>query len=130
MLGVRPFRGYELVGSKVFGYLKAARPIVGILPRDETRNVLSAVRVPTVADIDRPDDIVSTFRQLLSAWSERRLAELLPDRDACAGFSSERQVNSFVRALEGAPPLTPFVPGHVDIPDSVKAVIGAAGWIN
>jgi glycosyltransferase involved in cell wall biosynthesis len=130
LLGVRPFRGYELAGSKVFGYLKAARPIVGILPRDETRNVLSAVRAPTVADIDRPGDIVSTFRQLLRAWSERRLAELLPDRDACVEFSSERQVNSFVRALEGSPPLTPFVPGRVDIPDSLKAVIGAGGWIN
>ena len=130
LLGVRPFRGYELVGSKVFGYLKAARPIVGILPRDETRNVLHAVGVPTIADIDRPAEIVAAFEQLVHAWSEQRLAELLPDRDACTEFSAERQVHSFVRALAGSPPLTPFLPGRVDIPDSLKTAIDAQGWIH
>jgi hypothetical protein len=130
LLGVRPFRGYELVGSKVFGYLKAARPIVGILPRDETRNVLHAVGVPTIVDIDRPAEIVAAFKQLVHAWSEQRLAELLPDRDACTEFSAERQIHSFVRALAGSPPLTPFLPGRVDIPDSLKTAIDARGWIN
>jgi hypothetical protein len=130
LLGVKPFRGYELVGSKVFGYLKAARPIVGILPRDETRAVLETVRVPTIADIDNPAAIVATLRQLLHAWSEHRLDDLLPDRDACAQYSAERQVQSFVRALEGLPALTPFEPGAVDIPDSLKAAIGPSGWIN
>ena len=129
LLGVRPFRGYELVGSKVFNYLKAARPIVGILPRDETRNVLEAVGVSTVADIDSPSEIVATLRQLLRNWSEGRLGDLLPDREACAAFSAEHQVDCLVRALEGLPPLTPFVPGRVDIPNSLKTTIGAAGWI-
>ena len=129
LLGVRPFRGYELVGSKVFNYLKAARPIVGILPNDETRNVLRAVGVSTLADIDSPSEIVATLRQVLRAWSEGSLGELLPDRGACAAFSAEQQVGSLVRALEGLPPLTPFVPGRVDSPDSLKTTIGAAGWI-
>lgn len=129
LLGVKPFRGYELVGSKVFNYLKAARPIVGILPSDETRNVLRAVGVSTVADIDHPADIVATLRQVLRAWSEGGLGDLLPDREACAAFSAEYQAGSLVRALEGLPPLTPFVPGRVDIPDSLKTTIGAEGWI-
>ena len=35
LLGVKPYQGYELCGSKVFGYLKASRPILGVLPNDE-----------------------------------------------------------------------------------------------
>src|SRR6185436_5541635 len=100
LLGVRPFRGYELVGSKVFNYLKAARPIVGILPDDETRHVLRAAGVSTLADIDSPSQILATLRQLLDAWSRGSLGALLPDREACAAFSSEHQVDSLVRALE------------------------------
>ena len=124
LLGVRPFRGYELVGSKVFGYLKSARPILGVLPHDETRNVLRSVGVTTIGDINRPADIVAVFRRLLRAWSQGRLAELLPDRDACASYSSARQAESFVRALAGQPPLTRFVPGRADVPGSLRSLIG------
>lgn len=130
LLGVRPFRGYELGGSKVFAYLKSAKPIIGILPNDETRNVLRAVHVPTIAGIDDPGEIVAVFRQLLCAWSQDRLGELLPDRAACASYSAGRQVDSFVRAIEGRPPQTPFIPGRVDIPDSLKSSIGRSGWID
>jgi hypothetical protein len=129
LLGVTPFRGHELVGSKVFGYLKAARPIVGVLSPDETRNVLRAVQVTTVAGIDAPGEIVATLRRVLHAWTDGRLADLLPDAAACAQYSSEHQADAFVRALEGKPPVSPFVPGNAEIPDSLKSIIGASGWI-
>ena len=44
MLG-RPatIKGYELIaGAKLFGYLQAGRPIIGVLPTDEARKVLAA----------------------------------------------------------------------------------------
>ena len=45
LLGMLPTKGYELCGSKVFSYLKAGRPIIGIVPQDEMKNVLHRVGV-------------------------------------------------------------------------------------
>ena len=45
-------KGYELfAGAKLFGYLKAGRPIVGILPEDETKNILRRLGVSTLASL-------------------------------------------------------------------------------
>src|SRR5215471_5394899 len=35
LLGWKPARGHEFRGSKIFGYLKAGRPIIGVLPDDD-----------------------------------------------------------------------------------------------
>ena len=63
-------RGYELfAGAKLFGYLKAGMPILGVLPSDETRKVLLRVGVRTVADIDSPAEIAGVLSDLVIAWS-------------------------------------------------------------
>jgi hypothetical protein len=130
LLGVRPYQGFELCGSKLFGYLKAGRPILGVLPADESRNVLQRVGVSTVADWDSPLDIVKVIRDVLAAWSARTLSSLLPDPDRCRVYEAENQTRAVVRALEGLPALTPFIPGRAEIPDSLKRRIGDQGWIN
>jgi hypothetical protein len=130
LLGVKEYQGYELCGSKVFGYLKAARPIVGVLPSDESKRVLDRVGVSTVANIDDPTDIIGVLRHLVGCWSTGSLASLLPNRDACVEFSSVHQVDLVERALHGLPPDVPFVPGRVAIPDSLKGIIGSDGWLN
>lgn len=130
LLGVKPYQGYELCGSKVFSYLKAARPIIGVLPSDETKRVLDGLGVSTVANIDDPSEIVGTLRQVLQCWSDGTLETLLPDRDACREYSSARQVHALERALRGSPPDTCFVPGSVEIPDSLKGKIGSDGWLD
>jgi glycosyltransferase involved in cell wall biosynthesis len=125
----RDDKGHELLaGAKLFSYLKTGRPIVGILPHDETRKVLSRVRVSTVADSDSPAEIIAILRQVLTAWSEGTLSSLIPDPTACAAYSAERQTATLVRALDGAPALEPFMPGVVEVPPSLREEIGGGGW--
>lgn len=95
-------RGHELVaGAKLFGYLKARRPIIGVLPRDETRNVLTDVGVRTIADVDSPEDIAVVFMRVIEAWAGGRLHDMLPDAEACLDYSLEQQTNNLIYALEG-----------------------------
>ena len=55
-------KGYELfAGAKLFGYLKTGRPIVGVLPHDETKKVLQRVGSRTLADVDSVSEITSVL---------------------------------------------------------------------
>jgi glycosyltransferase involved in cell wall biosynthesis len=122
VLGRPPtMQGYELfAGAKLFGYLKAGRPIIGVLPADETANILHRVGVATVADAESLPAIVAVLHQLLDAWSAGKLSALIPNRAASEFYSAERQTAALVRALEGLPATEPFVPGSVDIPPSLR----------
>lgn len=132
VLGRPPtMKGYELfAGAKLFSYLQAGRPIVGVLPPDETQKILRRVGVPTVADGDSLEQIVAVFRQLLDAWSGGTLSALVPDRASCQAYSAEQQTAALVCALEGKPAAEPFVPHSVEIPPSLRGDIGAAAWAN
>jgi hypothetical protein len=123
-------KGYELLaGAKLFGYLKAGRPIVGVLPAGEAKKVLQRVGVSAIADVDSPAKIIMVLRQFLDAWSKGGMASLVPDRAACEAYSAQRQTEVLVRALEGKPAVEPFVPGMVQIPPSLQCDIGEDGWI-
>jgi glycosyltransferase involved in cell wall biosynthesis len=114
-------RGYELfAAAKLFGYLKAGRPIVGVLPEDESKKVLVRVGVPTIADVNFPSDIVRILRLVLDHWSLGTLSDLLPDPKGCERYSSERQTEILVRALEGVPSAEPFLPGAQAVPPSLR----------
>jgi glycosyltransferase involved in cell wall biosynthesis len=124
-------KGYELfAGAKLFGYLQAGKPIIGVLPPDETKRILHHIGVPTVADVDSVSEIVTVLRQVLDAWAEGKLSSLAPDRKACEAYSSEKQTTALVRALEGVPPEEPFVPGSVEIPRSLRGTIVVNGWLD
>jgi glycosyltransferase involved in cell wall biosynthesis len=131
VLGRPPtMKGYELfAGAKLFEYLKAGRPIVGVVPADETKRILRRVGVSTIADVDSPDEIIAVIQQLLDAWSKGTLGQFVPNRAACDVYSAERKAAALVRALEGAPAEVPFVPGSVDIPPSLRNEIGNGGWV-
>lgn len=117
-------RGYELfAGAKLFGYLKAGMPILGILPDDETKKVLLRIGVTTVADVDSELEIVSMLRTFLDAWSQKKLSSLVPNQIACEAYSAERQTGDLVRALEGKTATDPFVPGSGEIPLSLRSEI-------
>jgi glycosyltransferase involved in cell wall biosynthesis len=130
LLGLKPGRGYEFCGSKVFSYLQAGRPIIGVLPHDETRKVLEQVGVSTVADIESPDEIAALFRTIVDAWTKGTLSPMVPDPAACERYSAPRQTASLVRALDGTPPVEPFVPGSVEVPPSLRNEIGERGWLS
>lgn len=98
-------KGHELVaGAKLFSYLQAGRPIIGIVPHDETRRILSRVGAQLIADANDPTEVVATFEKLLDAWSKRALEGLVPNRAACEAYSSSRQIVDLVAALDGAFP--------------------------
>jgi glycosyltransferase involved in cell wall biosynthesis len=116
--------GYELfAAAKLFGYLKVGRPIIGVLPQDETNKILQRVGVRTVADVDSVSEITTVLRDVLDSWSKGTLSSLVPDRKACEAFSSEQQTATLVRALEGIPPEKTFIPGAQAIPASLRATI-------
>jgi len=111
LLGWRPAPGCAFGGSKIFGYLKAGRPILGVLPQDENTRMLRSVGVTTIADANSITQIQDVLKRLIDAWSADRLSTLRPDRAACEHYSAERQTQALVRALEGSAPVDPFVPG-------------------
>ncbi len=116
-------KGHELfAGAKLFGYLKSGRPIVGVLPADETKQVLIRIGARTIADVDSVSEIVTVFQHLLDTWSAGDLLSLVPDRKACEAYSSEQQTAILARALEGVPPEKPFVPGAQSIPPSLREI--------
>jgi hypothetical protein len=120
-------KGHELfAGAKLFNYLKANRPIFGVLPDDETRKVLHHVGVSSIADADSPVEIVAKFEKLIDAWSDKTLFSLLPDHTKCALYSAEHQTEALVRALLGAPAANPFVDGSVEVPPSLRETV----WSN
>ena len=132
VLGRPPtMNGYELfVGAKLFGYLKAGHPIVGVLPQDETRKILHRIGVRTIADVDSVLEITKILRLVLDSWCQGTLSSLVPDPKACEAYSSERQTATLVRALEGVPPEEPFVPGSQAIPPSLRNVIDGEKWLD
>ena len=116
--------GHELVaGAKLFEYLKARRPIIGVLPDDEGRRILRKMGITTVADVNSPEEIATQLERLLQGWLSESLSSLLPDRSQCALYSAEQQVEALVRALEGAPAIEPFIYGSVEIPRSLRRKI-------
>ena len=125
-------RGYELfAAAKLFGYLKLGMPIIGVLPKDETKNVLLQLDVPTVADVDCVPEIVAVLCFLRDAWSQERLPSLLPRSSGCKKYSAEYQTDNLVRALEGKPAFEPYIPGTVNLPPSLRFEIAQrAGEFN
>lgn len=122
--------GYELfAGAKLFGYLKAGRPIIGVLPPDETKKVLQGVGCRTIADVGSVQDICTLLRSLLDHWTAGTMSSLLPDRKACEAYSAERQTSVLVRALEGVPAEQPFIPGVQSVPPSLREMLGHRGWL-
>ena len=116
--------GHELfAAAKLFGYLKAGRPIFGVLPEDETKKILCRVGAKTVASADSVPEITAVLRQLIQAWADGSLSSLIPDKAACEAFSAERQTSDLVCGLSGKPPRTHFVPGTAEIPPSLAAEI-------
>ncbi|GJL64151.1 MAG: glycosyl transferase family 1 [Nitrospirales bacterium] len=113
-------KGHELVaGAKLFGYLKARRPIIGVLPQDETRKVLDHVGVTTLADVDSPEEILRVIQQVSDSWEAGTLDTLLPNRNACEKYSSESQTLALIKALKGDTAETSFRSGTVSPPPSL-----------
>ncbi len=125
LLGRPPaMKGYELfAAAKLFGYLKAGKPIVAVLPPDEAKHILRRVGTSTVADVDSPKEIVAVLRRVLHCWAEGNLQSLLPDANACQSYSAGSQTQTLVAALEGAPASDSFVPGKVEVPTSLREEI-------
>jgi hypothetical protein len=122
-------KGYELfAAAKLFGYLKAGRPIIGVLPPDETKKILHGVGVHTVADVDSVSDITRLLQRVVESWSMGALSSLVPDRKACEAYSSEQQTMTLVHALEGLPSKKPFIPGAQAIPPSLRTSIEKDKW--
>jgi hypothetical protein len=124
-------KGYELfAAAKLFGYLKAGRPIVGVLPEDETKKILHRLDVSTVAEADSVSEIAAVLSKLVHSWSTGTLSCLIPNKKACEAYASERQTARLVRALEGLPAEEAFVPGTCSIPPSLRDTIGLNGWLD
>ncbi|UVT19555.1 MAG: glycosyltransferase [Nitrospira sp.] len=98
-------KGHELVaGAKLFGYLQAGRPIVGVLPHDETRRILCEVGNTLIADASNPEEVTAVFEKVVEAWASRTLDRFVPNRAACEAYSSGRQISNLIAALNGASP--------------------------
>jgi hypothetical protein len=121
-------KGYELLaGAKLFGYLRAGRPILGVVPEGEAERILRDVGVSTIANAASVEAICAVLETMFGAWCDGRLSSFVPDRAACERYSAKHQTAALARALDGLPPLQLFVPGAVDVVPSLRADFAAAG---
>ena len=122
--------GYELfAGAKLFGYLKTGKPIIGVLPEDETKKVLQQVESRMIADVESIPEICRVLEVLLEHWNNGTVASLVPDRKACEAYASDRQTAILVRALEAVPAEHPFIPGLQTVPPSLRETLGDPRWL-
>jgi len=66
---------------------------------------------------------MAVLQSVLEHWSVGTLSSLVPDSKACESYSSDHQTAALVRALEGVPPESPFVPGAQTVPPSLRAEV-------
>jgi hypothetical protein len=119
-------KGYELLaGAKLFNYLKAGRPILGVVPEGVAARILRDVGVSTIADAASADAICTVLDGMLDAWCTDRLGSLIPDRAACARYSATHQTAALARALDGLSALEPFTPGAVEVVPSLRTDVAA-----
>jgi len=124
-------KGYQLLaGAKLFGYLKAGRPIIGVLPDGEAKKILRRVGASTIANVESSEEVLKVLRLVLRAWLERNLSSFTPDPISCAAFAADKQVAALARALNGQMPMEPFVPGRAEVPASLLDAIGERGCID
>ncbi|MGE3977308.1 MAG: hypothetical protein AB7F94_06930 [Nitrospira sp.] len=125
VLGRMPGRtAHDLVaGAKLFGYLQAGRPIIGIVPHDETRRILGRVGSPLIADADSPAEIVTVLKKILEAWSSRTLDQFIPNRAACEAYASNRQISGLISALNGVSPGRLLMVETPTVPTDVKSEV-------
>jgi hypothetical protein len=126
----REMQGHELfAGAKLFSYLRSGRPVLGVLPHDETRKILERAGVSTIANADSIPEITEVVKRLIDAFCAGTIASLVPRRSACLAYSAEQQIDALIRALEGRPAVEPFTPGVASVPESLREVIGEGGWV-
>jgi len=130
MLGRGPDHiGFELLaGAKLFAYLRAGRPIIGVLPDDEARKILLSVGTRFLAGADSSIEIAEMLDDLVTVWRRGDLSACIPDPEVCRNYSATRQTEGLIRALENKPPITPFVPGRSKVPSSLRDRIVACSY--
>ena len=122
-------KGFELfAAAKLFGYLKAGRPIIGILPTDEAKKILNTVGVSTVASIDSIAEISALLRKLIVEWTNGNLVSFIPNPTKCESYSADRQIDLLIRALDRKPAPYLFVPGRAEIPASLQKDVCEREW--
>jgi glycosyltransferase involved in cell wall biosynthesis len=88
ILGEQPMPGMEFfVASKVFHYLALARPVLGILPNNETKNILHALDSQLLADVNSVQQVEQVLLKLYNAWQSDQLSNLVLFRDALNKYS-------------------------------------------
>lgn len=122
VLGRMPGRtAHDLVaGAKLFGYLQAGRPVIGIVPHDETRRILGRVGSPLIADAESPTEVVRVLKNVLEAWGSGALEQFIPNRAACQAYASDRQISDLISALNAGPPAESPMVGTFAVPTEVK----------
>jgi glycosyltransferase involved in cell wall biosynthesis len=123
LLGEKPMPGYEMfASSKIFQYLAVRRPILGILPRNEARQILERVGAGPVADVDSPEDIEAALLALLDAWETGTLHRFLPNQELLKDYSEPKLTEALTRALSGQAPLHPYRRGEASVPASLRGL--------
>lgn len=87
------------VPAKLYEYLRAGRPIVGLVhPAGETANTLRRTGISSLCSLTDPAAIKELLRDWLTARD--RLTAALPDRDVVRTFSRESQTAELAAILE------------------------------
>jgi hypothetical protein len=123
LLGEQPSPGYELyVASKVFHYLSMQRPILGVMPPNEAKALLTSLRAGPLADVNSIPEIEAAILSLYQAWESGSLDRFLPPRQSLEKYMEPRMTGALARALSGQSPSRPYRRGEAAIPPSLQEV--------
>lgn len=66
----------NMVQAKLYELIRAARPILALVPEGDARRILSSVGNPYVADPDDVEGVLAELRRLIADWRSGPLASL------------------------------------------------------
>jgi hypothetical protein len=89
------------VASKVFHYLALERPVLGILPNNETKNILHIFGSQLLADVDSLRQVEQVLLKLYNAWQSDQLGNLVLSQDGLSKYSEPYLSEMLSQILDG-----------------------------
>ena len=102
ILGEQPMPGMEFfVASKIFHYLALGRPVLGVLPNNETKNILHILGSQLLADVDSLRQVEQVLLKLYNAWQSDQLGNLVLSQDGLSQYSEPYLSEMLSQILDG-----------------------------
>jgi len=100
LLLISPEYREELTG-KIFEYIQAGKPILGIVPNGEASRFIQEAKIGFVADINDPVNIKTILKEIYEIWKRNEIMNVYkPDWDFMKSYEANFLTKNLVEILE------------------------------